>query len=248
VRKVEGVVIGLVKEIDAAQAQVKLEFPWLQSSYRSNWAPIATPMSGNNRGLFMMPEQDDEVLVAFRQGNMDHPYVIGFLWNGIDKAPEDGTGASVRRLRTVSGHVLEFDDRTGKERVLIKTQGGHEIEMKDTPGAAQVNIKTSGGQEVTLQDAPSSVTASIASGNKVSIDMTGITAQISTGVSVTVTPIGVTISAPSGVVALNCLQASINAASILSVNAPIAQFSGVVQATTIVAAAYTPAPGNTFGL
>lgn len=246
-RSVGGVVTGIVKEIDAAGARLKVEFPWLEASYRSHWAPIAAPMSGNNRGLFMMPEKDDEVLVAFEHGEIDHPYVIGFLWNGVDKSPESGTGSSVRRLRTVSGHVLEFDDRGGQERVLIKTQGGHEIEMKDAP-SAQINIKTKGGQEVILKDAPPSLTASINPGNKITIDATGITAQISTGVSITVTPTGVTVSAPTGTVSLNCLQASINAASVFSVNAPLAQFSGVVQAMAVVASAYTPAPGNTFGL
>lgn len=230
-RNLEGVVTGIVKEIDAAQAQVKLEFPWLHSAYRSNWAPIASSMCGDNRGLFMMPEEDDEVLVAFEQGNVDHPFVIGFLWNGVDRAPESGTGASVRRLRTVSGHVLEFDDRAGQERILIKTQGGHEIEMDDGGGEAQISIKTSGGQGVTLKDQPSSITARLASGHQVVVDATGVT-----------------VSASSGVVTLDCVQATINATAILSVNAPIAQFSGVVQATTVVATAYTTAPGNTLGL
>lgn len=246
-KSLEGVVTGVVKEIDAAGARLKVAFPWLEASYQSHWAPIAAPMSGNNRGLFMMPEKEDEVLVAFEHGEINHPYVIGYLWNGVDKAPENSTGPSVRRLRTVSGHIIEFDDRSGQERVLIKTQGGHEIELKDsTP--AYVKVKTAGGQEVLLQDTPQSLTASIALGNKITIDATGITAQLSTGVSVAASPAGVTVSAPTGMVTLNCLQASINAASVLSVNAPLAQFSGVVQATAIVASAYTPAPGNTFGL
>ena len=44
-RKIEGVVTGIVKEIDAGGARLKLAFPWLEASYKSHWAPIAAPMS-----------------------------------------------------------------------------------------------------------------------------------------------------------------------------------------------------------
>lgn len=233
-RRVEGVVTGIVKEIDAEHARVKLDFPWLQPSYRSNWAPIAAPMSGDKRGMFMMPELDDEVLVAFDHCSVEHPYVIGFLWNGVDRAPEDGTGAGVRRLRTVSGHVVEFDDRPGNERILIKTKGEHEIELKDGP-AASITISTAGKQKLTLNDVPPGITVETAGMQKITVSDAppGITASVAGGgISISATAAGVTITAPS----------------VLTVNVPIAQFTGVVQASAIVASAYTPAPGNTFGL
>ena len=65
---------------------------------------------------------------------------------------------------------------------------------------------------------------------------------------------------PAGIVNVNCLEANVTAsaalnvtAATLNVSAPIAIFDGVVQAQTLIAnavvgAAYTPAPGNTFGL
>lgn len=231
-RAVEGVVTGIVSEIDAEGARLKLEFPWFQASYRSNWAPIAVPMSGNGRGLFMMPEQGDEVLVAFEHGQIDHPYVIGFLWNGVDKSPEEGTGASVRRLRTVSGHVLEFDDRAGQEQILIKTKGEHEIKMID--GASpSITIKSKGGQKITLKDLPAAVTIETAGGQQVSLTDAppGITASLTGGISIAASAAGVVITAPS----------------ILTVNAPLAQFTGVIQASAVISGAYSPAPGNTLG-
>jgi len=230
---VEGVVTGIVKDIDAAGARLKLEFPWFADDYKSSWAPIAAAMAGNDRGMFMMPEIGDEVLVAFEHGNIDHPFVIGFLWNGVDKSPEDGTGASVRRLRTVSGHVVEFDDRSGQERVLIKTKGAHEIEMKDGVPAS-ITIKSQGGQKITLNDLPPTVTVETAGGQKVIVADTppGITASLSGGTSIAATIAGVAITTPA----------------ILSVNAPLAQFAGIVQASAVVASSYTPAPGNLFGL
>ena len=89
-KDIQGVVIGIVREIDAAQASVKVDFTWMSPPQRSHWARIATIMSGQKRGVYYMPEQDDEVLVAFEHGKFDHPYIIGFLWNGVDEPPVPG--------------------------------------------------------------------------------------------------------------------------------------------------------------
>ena len=109
-------------------ARSRSEFPWLADDATSGWVPIARPMAGKERGFYFMPEVDDEVLVAFEHGNVDHPFVIGFLHNGVDVPPDDDIDTKVRRIKTVSGHVLDFDDRSGKERVILTTQGGHHLE------------------------------------------------------------------------------------------------------------------------
>src|SRR5262245_59351855 len=69
----------------------------------------------------MLPQIDDEVLVAFEFGDVRRPYVLGGLWNGVDKPPlgdklfDSGT---VKRRGIVSrkGHKLIFfdaDDNSG---------------------------------------------------------------------------------------------------------------------------------------
>ena len=37
-----------------------LELPWLSGAVESHWARVATPMAGNGRGLYSLPEIDDE--------------------------------------------------------------------------------------------------------------------------------------------------------------------------------------------
>jgi len=118
--KIIGVTIGLVKEVDD-QGRLKLYFPVLELN--SDWARVAVPMAGKERGFQFMPEVDDEVLVAFDQGDVNAPYVLGYLWNGVDKAPQ--TDAKIRTLKTVSGHLLEFDDTGGSEKVSLKFMGGN---------------------------------------------------------------------------------------------------------------------------
>ena len=45
------------------------------------------PMAGKERGLVLIPEVGDEVLVAFEREDLRFPYVLGALWNGKDKPP-----------------------------------------------------------------------------------------------------------------------------------------------------------------
>lgn len=137
-----GVVIGIVKEVDAKSACVRLEYPWLDESYRSPLAPIAAPMSGKKRGVYFMPEVDDHVLVAFEQGDFDHPYVVGFLWwNNLDSPPEKDR--EIREIKTPGGHTLTFTDTKKSKKIRITSAGNHSIEIDDA--AKTITVSDSGG-------------------------------------------------------------------------------------------------------
>ena len=118
-------------------------------------------MSGGDRGSWFMPEVGDEVLVAFEHGDANFPFVIGYLWNGVDRPPSKG-GPEVRRLKTVAGHVLEFHDEKGSRKILIQTAGGQRVELDDA--ASSVTVETSGHERLRL--APGSVTASTSGGRR----------------------------------------------------------------------------------
>lgn len=168
---INGVVTGLVTEVNK-KAMVKVKFPWLPDEPETEWIRIATTMAGNGRGTFFMPEKDDEVLVAFEHGDFDHPFVIGFLWNGIDKPPNDDINPSIRRMKTVSGHILEFNDNDSKESIRIETQSGHKIELKDSD-SAQIEIITTNEQKISLND--DSKTILIETGSqKITMEESGI--------------------------------------------------------------------------
>lgn len=126
--RIHGVVIGLVtntKDPDKL-ARVKVKFPWLSDSDESDWARVATPMAGNGRGLQLLPEVDDEVLVAFEHGDMRFPYVLGVLWNGKDKPPEDNADGKndVRVLKSRGGLQIRLTDEAGKEKIEIVDKSG----------------------------------------------------------------------------------------------------------------------------
>jgi uncharacterized protein involved in type VI secretion and phage assembly len=137
-----GIVTDNIDEEDLYRAKVK--FPWLDEDFVSDWARIVTPSAGNERGIYWLPEVNDEVLVAFEHGDINKPYILGGLWNGKDKAPKPNTevisGGSVnqRIIKSRTGHTILLDDTDGAEVIKIftmsedKSEGaGHAITMDD---------------------------------------------------------------------------------------------------------------------
>lgn len=136
--------------------RVKLRFPWLSESEESHWARLAVPMAGKSRGMFFLPEVDDEVLVAFEHGDPRFPYVLGALWNGKDTPPADnGDGKNNLRLITSrSGHVIKLNDEDGKETIEIVDKSGKNSIVIDT-AANTLTVTTD--KDITLSAAKGTI-------------------------------------------------------------------------------------------
>jgi uncharacterized protein involved in type VI secretion and phage assembly len=133
-----GIVIGIVADLDDPEkiGRVRVKFPHLANEI-SQWARLASPMGGKQRGFFMRPEIDDEVLVVFEQGDPRRPNIVGSFWSTADPPPEDD-GKPVdnnwRFFRSRSGHLMKFDDTSGAERIEIVGQGGAHKLVIDVSG------------------------------------------------------------------------------------------------------------------
>ena len=142
------------------QGQVRVRLPWSPdtgSAAYEVWARLATTMAGANRGTWLIPDVNDEVLLAFEAGNPRRPYVVGALWNGRDQPPDamDGAGRNQRKV--------------------LRSRNGVKVTLDDTDGAEKLTLETPGGQSVTLQDGPGSITVQDANGNSVALDTSGVT-------------------------------------------------------------------------
>ena len=90
--------------------RVKVTFPWLDDSLESDWARIVYPGAGRSAVSCSPPEVDDEVLVCFEHGDFRRPYVLGGLFNGVDKpkdadiVDETSGKVGVRALHHPAGH------------------------------------------------------------------------------------------------------------------------------------------------
>lgn len=154
-----GVAVAIVadNEDPTNRGRVRLRYPWLETAGESHWARIAAPMAGDDRGTYFLPEVGDEVLVAFEDGDIDHPYVLGALWNGADDPPADNADGDndLRRIRSRSGHELTFDDADGEGAVRIETASGHSVVMDD--GEETITITDTGGNEIEFDGASRSL-------------------------------------------------------------------------------------------
>jgi uncharacterized protein involved in type VI secretion and phage assembly len=144
-QRVYGVTLAKVTSLldPKGLGRVKVSFPWLSGQVDSAWARIATAWAGGSRGTYLLPEEGDEVLVAFRHGDLKHPYIIGFLWNDEDRPPELSPLLERRELKSKSGHRVVFDDFEGLQGLTLESQGGHKIKLDDTVGGMRVAITDS---------------------------------------------------------------------------------------------------------
>lgn len=150
--RIHGVSVGVVTNNQDPEGlgRVKLRLPWLSDMDESNWARVMTPMAGKDRGLYLLPEVDDEVLVMFEHGRVDHPFVLGALWNGVDTPPgsnADGKNG-VRVLKSRSGHTITLDDTDGQEKITIADKTGkNRIELD----AQKSSVSIASGGDVTVE-------------------------------------------------------------------------------------------------
>ena len=181
--------------------RVKVKYPWRENNPESEWARVVAAGAGKDRGSLWIPEVGDEVLVAFDKGDIDHPFVLGGLWNGSDVPPEtnkDGED-NTKLIKTRSGNQVKFFDKQGQESIEIKTHGGQVFLMDDKSGSAQIQIKDSAGQnKITIDSTGNSVTIESA----LSLKIKSQTIDIEAGASMNIKASG-TISIQGALVKIN---------------------------------------------
>lgn len=154
---INGVVVAIVTDNNDPNnmARVKLAFPWLDDGYESDWARLAQLGAGHTGGAVWIPEVNDEVLVAFEHGDIRRPYVVGNLYNGMDK-PNEGSGlfdhGAVKRRGFISrkGHKFIFFDDPNKAGIaFISSDGNLKISLNETK--SEIHISSKGKVHVECQ-------------------------------------------------------------------------------------------------
>jgi phage protein D/phage baseplate assembly protein gpV len=170
-----GVVVGRVENNREALSlppatpigRVKVSYPGLSPTVTSGWAPVARPMAGKNMGFFALPEEGEQVLVAFENGDLGKPYVIGSLWS--DQAPPPATNATgtnpTRVIRSRAGHTITFDDTADVGKLVVADARGSSITLDAVTGAVSIDAV---GQ-LTLT-AGTGITLSVTGGRTITVD------------------------------------------------------------------------------
>jgi len=107
------------------QGRIKVKFKWeCLTNDVTEWLRVVTPSAGvgdrgNNRGYFAIPEIDDQVMIAFEEGNVARPVVIGSVYHSssVDSSPLIKN--HLKSIITRSGHLVEFDDDANSQGIKI---------------------------------------------------------------------------------------------------------------------------------
>ncbi|WP_136668187.1 type VI secretion system Vgr family protein [Flavobacterium sp. H122] len=142
-----------VMENDNPQGMIKVQFPWQKKKgLTTPWLRVVTPYAGKGKGMHIIPEIGEEVIIGFDNGNAERPFVFGAMFNGKASAGKGGSGNYIKGLQTASGNKLHMDDNTGS--VHLTDKGSVDLKF-DGAGNATVNADTSitftcGGAEIKM--------------------------------------------------------------------------------------------------
>lgn len=124
------------------------------------WVRVAAPWAGDNWGGVLVPRVGQEVVVAFLEGDIDRPVVIGTVYNGVgnEDAPHNRIGSGAANA---TGNAPAWFD--GNEHAAVFTgfksqalaesgtgSGGYQqLRLDDTPGQGRAQVSTT-QQQTTL--------------------------------------------------------------------------------------------------
>jgi uncharacterized protein involved in type VI secretion and phage assembly len=126
-RLINGVVRGVVVANDdpAGLARVRVRIPALGEG--EQWALVATPMAGRRCGVLFLPQVDDQVVIAFEQGDPNEPIVVGSTWSAWARPPDPPDPRTRRSITSPAGHSIALDDAEGS--VSVTSADGHEVRI-----------------------------------------------------------------------------------------------------------------------
>ncbi|RQW81313.1 MAG: hypothetical protein EHM14_01390 [Methanothrix sp.] len=158
---VPGITLGIVSNVDDPEElnRIKVKVPAFGKSYESCWASVVTSNAGQDAGFSFLPSVGDEVLVVFKGGDLNYPYILGSVWSKDKKPPKVSQDAKDNMLviKSRKGHTITVDDE--KNTIILQLSSGHHLSLKentvclsDKDGNNALQIDASIG-EVTLMAA-----------------------------------------------------------------------------------------------
>lgn len=159
--------------------RIKVQFPWQRGGNASTghghpdgddnapgtdaagtWVRVAAPWAGDNWGGVMPPRKGQEVVVAFLEGDIDRPVIIGSLFNGQGQPDAPHNQVSGGNAGATGNAPAWFDGNehpavfTGfKSQALADSQTGsggyQQLRLDDTPGEGRAQVATT-QQDTTL--------------------------------------------------------------------------------------------------
>jgi Rhs element Vgr protein len=118
--------------------RVQVRFHWMAKTEKSPWLRVTTPHAGDGKGLFFMPEVNEEVIVGFEGDCATKPFIIGCVYHGKAKNAFASKGNDIKTLQSRSGVKIVLNDKQGS--LQMADSKGNEILLD---GAGNITVKSS---------------------------------------------------------------------------------------------------------
>lgn len=129
------------------KGRVRVQMLWQQQKGQlTDWIRVMAPDAGSsdkvsaNRGFVFIPEVGDQVVVGFRYGDANRPFVLGSLFHG-----KNGGGGSKdnhsKSLTTRTGSTIMLDDAA--HTVTMQTSNGNTLKIDEKSGAISITSASS---------------------------------------------------------------------------------------------------------
>jgi len=128
--------------------RVRVKYHWMTDSEKTPWLRVTTPHAGGGKGLFLIPEIGEEVIVGFEGNSGTKPYIIGSVYHGSAKNSFANAGNDVKTLQSRSGTKVVLNDNEGS--VNVEDKDGNNMVMD---GAGNINVTSKESIVLTCGDA-----------------------------------------------------------------------------------------------
>ena len=159
-----GVVVGIVVNNynEKMPGRVCVQIPVRDDKANElKWARVAMLSGGKEWGHYFLPEVGDQVLLAFEQGYIEKPYVVGCISKENDRFLTRSVHEKnqIKRIVTKNGNTIQFDDMEDEEgkqdkisiytsdkaHQMILDNEKQKIIMSDKEGKNKLEIESENG-------------------------------------------------------------------------------------------------------
>lgn len=162
---------GVVKNVEDPDGQGRVKVQLHHSvaageDTMTGWLRVAQGHTGKSWGTFVMPELEDEVLVAAIDGDQNDLVVIGSVPKGTgpgDMGPlgvaealvgaQDAAGGMAKVFLTKSGNRITVVDKSGSEVIEVSSPGQKNQLRLSLDGGAKIEMLSDGDVSVTAKGA-----------------------------------------------------------------------------------------------
>jgi len=140
------------------QGRVKVKFKWeCQTNDPTEWLRVISPNAGSgdtgkNRGFHVIPEKGDQVVIAFEEGNVARPVVMGSVYHGKSGDSSGFKNSNTKGLTSRKGSSLSFDDLN--HALNLGTNAANFVKIENGPGS----ITAESAETIVIKTGLSSIT------------------------------------------------------------------------------------------